>query len=101
MKRNYRTQGRITRTANASGQSIEEKIRTALANKEPIDMRGGEMYTEEKDRVLPETDIRTDRFSIAMAAADKYNRSQTAKGTEAPPKENKNENDEVKQTKEE
>ena len=40
------------------------------------------IYTEKKDGVLPEYDIRTDRFEVAIDAIDKINKSaasQTAK----------------------
>lgn len=33
------------------------------------------IYTEKKDGVLPEYDIRTDRFEVALDAMDKINQS--------------------------
>lgn len=33
------------------------------------------IYTEKKDGVLPEYDIRTDRFEVALEAIDKINQS--------------------------
>ena len=36
-------------------------------------------YSERKDGVLPETDIRTDRFDVALDAMDKASKSVRAK----------------------
>lgn len=37
------------------------------------------IYTEKKDGVLPEYDIRTDRFEVALDAIDKINQSTATK----------------------
>lgn len=53
------------------GERIEQKIRRITVNKEPINDRAGGIFTERKDGVIPETDIRTDRMEFAAEAMDK------------------------------
>lgn len=50
------------------GQSIEEKVFQAVNSKTPIEAVAPMVYSERKDGVLPETNIRTDRFEIAQEA---------------------------------
>lgn len=55
----------------------EEKLRKII-NGEASNMDDGvfpTIYTEKKDGVQPEYDIRTDRFEIAIDAMDKINQS--------------------------
>lgn len=55
----------------------EVKLRKII-NGESNDMEDGvfpTVYTEKKDGVLPEYDIRTDRFEVAIDAIDKINKS--------------------------
>lgn len=55
----------------------EVKLRKII-NGESNDMEDGvfpTIYTEKKDGVQPEFDIRTDRFEVAIDAIDKINRS--------------------------
>lgn len=55
----------------------EVKLRKII-NGESSNMEDGvfpTIYTEKKDGVLPEHDIRTDRFEIAIDAIDKINQS--------------------------
>ena len=54
-------------------------MRRVLTSGEPIEDTAPEIFTERKDGVLPQTDIRTDRFDIALEAMDKVNRSNIAK----------------------
>ena len=56
------------------GKSIEEKMYEAVNNKAPIENVAPMVYTERRDGVLPETNIRTDRFEIAQEAMDAINR---------------------------
>lgn len=51
-----------------AGESIEEKVRRATDNKEPIEDGAPYVYTERKDGVRPELNIRTDRFDVALDA---------------------------------
>lgn len=63
---------------NINAVSLEEKIRCLLANNSPIDSISPMLYTDRKDGVLPQTDIRTDRWEIAVETADKVNASLAA-----------------------
>ncbi len=64
---------------SVEGRSIEEKMRETTLNGQPIESAAPLLYTDRKDGVLPEYDIRTDRWSIAQATVDKVVRSQIAK----------------------
>lgn len=61
------------------GEWIEEKIRRITSNKEPISDGAPLVYTDRKDGVKPEYDIRTDRFEIAVDGMDKVSKSMRAK----------------------
>lgn len=61
------------------GETIENKIRRIMSNREPIDDSAPLTYTERKEGIRPEFDIRTDRFDIAIEAMDKVNMSIRAK----------------------
>lgn len=61
------------------GESIEKKIRRILNNKEPIKDGAPLIYTERKEGVKPEFNVRTDRFEIAIDAMDKVSKAQIAK----------------------
>lgn len=63
----------------------EVKLRKII-NGESKDMEDGvfpTIYTEKKDGVMPEYDIRTDRFEIALEAIDKINRSTADKAAKS------------------
>ena len=61
------------------GETIEEKIQRIVNNKEPITDGAPLVYTERKDGVQPQYDIRTDRFELAIEAMDKVQKSYKAK----------------------
>lgn len=61
------------------GETIEEKIDRMIYNKEPIKDAAPIIYTERKDGVRPEYDIRTDRFDVAIDAMDAANKSKLTK----------------------
>lgn len=77
------------KTAKSRKGSIEDPSLTYLAEPREVKLRkiiSGEssnmddgvfptIYTEKKDGVLPEYDIRTDRFEVAIDAMDKINQS--------------------------
>lgn len=69
----------IERTSDQDGQSIEEEIRQMVANNTPIDAKAPMIWTEEKDGVLPQYDMRTDRQELALDAIEKVQKSQIAK----------------------
>ena len=64
------------------GESIEHKIERLIENNEPISDSAPIIYTERKDGVLPQYDIRTDRFELAIDAMDKVTKSHVAKRVE-------------------
>lgn len=72
----------IKRNTSYIGETIEAKIRRILNNKEPITDTAPLVYTERKDGVKPEYDIRTDRFEIAVDAQDYIDRANKAKREE-------------------
>ena len=74
--------GRITVVPTKEGESIEQTIRKMIAGNEPIKATANLQYHERKDGVMPEHDIRSDRFMYAMMAADKVHASSFAKRME-------------------
>lgn len=52
------------------GESLEERLRKMIAGKEPIQATAKIGYTDRKDGVHQEYDIRTDRFEMALIAAN-------------------------------
>lgn len=61
------------------GESLERKMERVMANNEPIDQTAPMIYTERKDGVHKECDIRTDRFDVALDATDKITMTNRAK----------------------
>lgn len=79
----YRKQ-KVTRTKfnvneSVEGETIEQKIERITQNREPITDASPMYYTERKDGIRPEYDIRTDRFEIAVDAMDKATKGRIAK----------------------
>lgn len=60
------------------GVTIETKLERMLNNKEPIGDGASIIYTERKNGVHPEMDIRTDRWEHAVDARDKQAKSKIA-----------------------
>ena len=67
--------GRLKSVDIYEGETIERKVARITLTKEPITDTAPIIYTEKKDGVQPEFDIRTDRFEIAVDAVDKINQS--------------------------
>lgn len=61
------------------GETIETKVAKLIENNEPITDGAPIIYTEKKDGVLPQYDIRTDKWEIAQSAMDLANASKIAK----------------------
>lgn len=81
----YKTQ--IHRPALDEGKSIEETIAQAIATNTPITTDTHDMiYTADKDGVLPQYDVRTDRFDLAYEAANKFAKSAMARSIDDPSK---------------
>ena len=63
-------------------ERLEFKIQKMMDAKNPIGSEVTPMYTERKDGVLPQYDVRTDRVEIALEATDKVSKSEIAKREE-------------------
>lgn len=50
------------------GESIETKVERVVQNKEPIEDGAEIIYTEKKQGVQPQYDIRTDKWEVAQEA---------------------------------
>lgn len=76
------------------GESIETEMQRATQMKQPIDNGSPILYTDRKDGVIAEYNIRTDRWEIAQEAMDIVSKTTTAKRMEMLAKrENNNTND--------
>lgn len=75
-------QSQIIREATDEGESIEEMLRRLTANKEPIPQNVPPIYTVREDGVIPDTDIRHDRWDTAYEATDKFSASELAKSVD-------------------
>lgn len=64
------------------GETIEQKIERIVNSGEPITDGAPLIYTERKEGILPQYDIRTDRWEIATEAMDKVQASVQAKRDE-------------------
>lgn len=72
----------IKRNESYEGERIEQKIDRIVNNKEPIEDSAPLIYTDRKEGVLPDYNIRTDRFEHAIEAMDKVDKSLQAKRLE-------------------
>lgn len=72
----------LKRNTSYEGESIEKKVNRIVNNKEPIKDGAPLVYTDRKDGVKPEYDIRTDRWELAIDAMDKVNQDKMAKRME-------------------
>lgn len=71
--------GTLKGVKSYKGETIEEKVRRMVNNKEPIKDTGPLNYTERKDGVLPQYNIRTDRMELALDAMSVAAKSDLAK----------------------
>lgn len=78
-KGNVGQKGSIRVNNSFEGKTIEEQLRALMAG-ETIETKGRPMvYTEKKDGVMAETNIRSDRFQLAQDANDYVVKSNVAK----------------------
>ena len=70
------------------GERLEEKIQRITSNKEPIKDGAPLIYTERKNGVMPEYNVKTDRFEVAVIDMDAVAKSNLEKREERhkPPK---------------
>lgn len=73
MKAAIINKSKLKTTEEFIGESLEEKIRRVMSTGEPVEAVSPMYYTERKDGVKPETDIRTDRWEIAQKAMTTIN----------------------------
>lgn len=68
--------------SRTQGETIETKVKRAVHSGEPIKDGAPILYTERKKGVLASTNIRTDRFEVAIEAMDKVAKSYSARRDE-------------------
>lgn len=78
-KQNAVNRTSLKQNASKQGETIEVKIERIVNNKEPIKDGAPLIYTERKEGIRASTNIRTDRFEIAVEAADKIAKSYKAR----------------------
>lgn len=83
-KINKHTETTIKVNTSYKGETIEDKIRRITTQNQPITDGAPLIYTERKQGVRPEYDIRTDRWEVAIEAMDKVSKTTRAKRDELP-----------------
>jgi len=82
----YNIQNRSVTSIKANsvteGESIEQKMDRVINNNEPISDGAPIIYSERKEGVIPDYDIRTDRWDIAIDAMTTIAKSKIAKREE-------------------
>lgn len=78
-KRKIKRTTLITVNESYEGETLENKIERIVTMNEPIKDGAPLIFTERKDGVRPEYDIRTDRFEIALDAMDAVSKTNIAK----------------------
>lgn len=71
------------------GESIETKMARITQSKEPIDSSAPIVFTERKDGVQPQYNIRTDKWEIAREAMNTVHKTDIAKRDEKPKEQEK------------
>lgn len=71
--------GNISINKTYEAEPIEIEMMKVTEKKEPIVATAPIIYTDRKDGVLPEYDIRTDRFEIAYKAMGHVSKAEIAK----------------------
>lgn len=77
--KNKAAKSTIVVNESQEGETIEMKIERITVNKEPIKDGAPITYTERREGVKPEFNIKTDRFEMAIEAADKIKKTTTAR----------------------
>ena len=62
------------------GETIEERVRRITLTGEPIKDGAPIIYTEKADGVLPQYNVRTDKWDVAVEALDLLAKTEAAKG---------------------
>lgn len=77
-----KTRSSLKVNQSIEGEPIHEKVRRIMHNNEPITDTAPVVYTQRKDGVLPEYDIRTDRFDVALEMTELMAKDNLAKREE-------------------
>lgn len=67
---------------SVEGETIEQRVEKIMTAKEPISDGSEIIYTDRKDGVRPDYDVRSDRWDYAIEAMDKVNKARIAKRDE-------------------
>jgi len=65
------------------GESIETRVRKMVESGEPITDTAPLIYTEKKDGIISDYDIRSDKFDVALEALDTLGKTSIAKNNRA------------------
>lgn len=76
---------------SVEGETIEQQVERLVTNNEPVEGQAPLIYTERKEGIRAETNIRTDRWEIAIEAMDKVAASYKARREERMGEAGKNE----------
>ena len=71
------------------GQSIEDRCKKLVETGEPIKDTSPLIFTPKEKGVMPQYDVRADKWDIALNAMDRVNRERIAKGQQPPSEETK------------
>lgn len=71
--------GKLKVNNSYEGIPLEYQLEKITTERAPIEATSPIVFTERKDGVAPEYDIRTDRWEIAQEAMDKVSKSSIAK----------------------
>lgn len=66
--RKIKTENGLKTTESFIGESLEDKVRRTMLSGAPIEAISPMVYTERKEGVRKDTDIRTDRWEVAQNA---------------------------------
>lgn len=69
----------LERNESYSAESLEKKLVRITTNKEPIKDGSPLIYTDRNEGVLPDYNVRTDRFETAIDAMDAVSKATRAK----------------------
>lgn len=64
------------------GESIETRVRKMVESGEPITDTAPLIYTEKKDGIINDYDIRSDKFDVALTALDTLSKTSIAKNNQ-------------------
>lgn len=75
------------RVESYEGQSIEERCKKLVETGEPIKDTSPLIFTPKDKGVMPQYDVRANKWDIAQDAMDKVNKERIAKGQQPPSEE--------------